>query len=84
MKFVTVACLLLHCVYGAEDRYLSLPQKKECDKSELKVFKTSRKFANKNSLTGFMEGKYEGKNFFYTGHDPELKDVRLDWLGKLN
>lgn len=31
-----------------------------------------------------MEGKYEGKNFFYTGHDPELKDVRLDWLGKLN
>lgn len=30
-----------------------------------------------------MGGKYEGKNFFYTGHDPELKDVRLDWLGKL-
>lgn len=29
-----------------------------------------------------MEAKFEGKNFFYSGHDPELKDVKLDWLGK--
>ena len=30
-----------------------------------------------------MEAKYEGKNFFYSGHDPELKDARFDWLGEL-
>lgn len=28
-----------------------------------------------------MEGKFEGKNFLFSGHDPELKDMRLDWLG---
>lgn len=37
MKFVIVASLLMHCVYGAEDRYLSLPQKKLCEESELKT-----------------------------------------------
>lgn len=30
-----------------------------------------------------MEAKYEGTNFFYSGHDPELANTRLDWLGEL-
>jgi hypothetical protein len=30
-----------------------------------------------------MESQYEGRNFFFSGHDPELKNTRLDWLGKL-
>lgn len=25
-----------------------------------------------------------GRNFFYSGHDPELKDTRLDWLDARN
>lgn len=29
-----------------------------------------------------MEAKYEGRNFFFSGHDPELKGTRLDWLGE--
>jgi hypothetical protein len=30
---------------------------------------------------GFMEAKYEGKNFFFSANDPELKDKKFDWLG---
>ena len=32
----------------------------------------------------FMEAKYKGRNFFYSGHDPSLKDERFDWLDARN
>lgn len=32
----------------------------------------------------FRETDYKGRNFFYSGNDPELKDKRLDWLDSRN
>lgn len=32
----------------------------------------------------FQEAKYNGRNFFYSGHDPELKDLKVDWLDARN
>lgn len=30
------------------------------------------------------EGTYKGLNFFYSGHDPVLKDAKYDWLDSRN
>lgn len=32
----------------------------------------------------YQGDKYEGTNFFYSGHVPELKDVKVDWLDARN
>lgn len=32
----------------------------------------------------FKEAQYKNRNFFYSGHDPELKDKKLDWLDARN
>jgi hypothetical protein len=33
---------------------------------------------------GFKEFSHNGLNYFYSGHHPELKDKRLDWLDSRN
>lgn len=32
----------------------------------------------------FREAEYNGVNFFFSGHDPTLKDERYDWLDARN
>jgi hypothetical protein len=32
----------------------------------------------------FKEAQYKSRNFFYSGHNPELKDKKLDWLDSRN
>lgn len=32
----------------------------------------------------YKEASYKGRNFFYSGHDPELKDQKTDWLDSRN
>jgi hypothetical protein len=32
----------------------------------------------------FKETQYKGRNFFYSKNDPQLKDLRVDWLDARN
>lgn len=32
----------------------------------------------------FKEAQYKNRNFFFSGHDPELKDEKYDWLDSRN
>lgn len=40
--------------------------------------------SNKIIPLGFKEFQYDDRNYFYSGHDKELKDAKLDWLDSRN
>ena len=37
-----------------------------------------------NLFIGFKEFQFNGRNYFFSGHDKELKDQKTDWLDSRN